>query len=403
MNHPLYNQKRPRHQDWALTSQFFKDAMIVDFSNFKILAVDDIPTNTMLLQLMLEQSGFHVFTAHSAEEAVTQIDKEIPDLILLDVLMPGTDGFTLARQLKEHPDYLDIPIIFLTALNSTDDIVKGFQLGADDYITKPFKKEELLVRVGHQLTLLEAKRTIEEQKTELEHTIAGRDTLYSVIAHDLRMPMSTIKMILNVLTIQMKEEGNIRPEIIESVQNANEVSEQLFRLLDNMLKWTKTQLGKLEAIRQPFDLAELTEAEVETATILAANKNIKLLYKSTATGNTEVEVDIDMIKTVMRNLISNAIKYSHRDGTIEVMLETENDEVIYKVTDQGCGISEEAQRTLLDVGNLHTTYGTEQETGSGLGLKLVNNFLKLNNGRLFFWSKEKEGSTFGFALPVLNK
>lgn len=377
--------------------------MTNDFSNFKILAVDDIPTNTMLLQMMLEQSGYKVFTSLSAEDAVAQVEKEKPDLLLLDVLMPGTDGFTLAKQLKNNPEYSNIPIIFLTALNSTDDIVKGFQLGADDYITKPFKKEELLVRVRHQLSLLLAKRIIEQQKIELEKTIAGRDALYSVIAHDLRMPMSTIKMILNVLAIQMTEEDNIQKDIVESIQNANEISEQLFRLLDNLLKWTKAQLGKLEAIRQPFDLTELTEAEIETATVLAATKNISIQFNSKTTGNTEVEVDIDMIKTVMRNLMSNAIKYSYRYGTIDVTLETENDKVIYKVIDRGCGISEENQRKLLDLGSQHTTYGTEQESGSGLGLKLVDNFLRLNNGSLFFQSIENEGSTFGFTLPILKR
>jgi two-component system sensor histidine kinase/response regulator len=377
--------------------------MTNDYTNFKILAVDDIPTNTMLLQMMLEQPGYRVLTSLSAEDAVKQVEKEKPDLLLLDVLMPGTDGFTLAKQLKQNPEYSSIPIIFLTALNSADDIVKGFQLGADDYITKPFKKEELLIRVRHQLSLLQAKRTIEQQKVELEKTIAGRDALYSVIAHDLRMPMSTIKMILNVLAIQMSEEENVRKEIVESIQNANEISEQLFRLLDNLLKWTKAQLGKLKAIRQPFDLTDLTEAEVETATVLAANKNITIRFNSTATGPTDVEVDIDMIKTAMRNLMSNAIKYSFRNGTIDVVLETENEEVIYKVIDHGCGISEENQQKLLDLGTQFSTFGTEQESGSGLGLKLVDNFLKLNNGRFFFHSKENEGSTFGFALPVLKK
>lgn len=377
--------------------------MNIDFSKYRILAVDDIPTNTLLLQMMLEQSGLHVFTAQDAEEAADQVKENKPDLILLDILMPGTDGFTLAKQLKEHPDHMDIPIIFLTALNSPNDIVKGFQLGADDYITKPFNKEELLVRVRHQLSLLEAKRTIEHQKAELEKTIAGRDTLYSVIAHDLRMPMSTIKMILNVLSIQLKEDSVIRPEVLESIQNANEVSEQLFRLLDNLLKWTKAQLGKLEAIKQPFNLAELIEAEVETASILAANKHISIRYVSTAKEETDVEVDIDMIKTVMRNLISNAIKYSYRDSEIEVKLETEKGEVIYKVMDRGCGISEEDQCKLLDVGTQYTTFGTDHESGSGLGLLLVNNFVKLNNGRFFFQSKEGEGSTFGFALPAFKK
>ncbi len=377
--------------------------MNIDFSTYKILVVDDIPTNTLLLQMMLEQSGLTVFTAQSAEEAVALVAEEHPDLILLDVLMPGTDGFALAKQLKAHPEHQKIPIIFLTALNSSSDIVKGFQMGADDYITKPFNKEELLARVRHQLTLLEAKRTIQLQKTELEHTIAGRDALYSVIAHDLRMPMSTMKMILNVLNIQMKEEKSYSPEILESIQHANEISEQLFRLLDNLLKWTKSQLGKLKPFMQPFCLAELTTAEVETASILAASKNISIRFESSSKEETEVEVDIDMIKTVMRNLISNAIKYSYRASEIDVVLERENDEVIYKVIDRGCGISEEDQRKLLDLGTQHSTYGTENEPGSGLGLLLINNFLELNNGRLFFHSKEKEGSTFGFALPAIKK
>ena len=377
--------------------------MNIDFEKYKILAVDDIPTNTLLLQMMLVQTGSKVLTAQNAEEAMNQIKKENPDLILLDVLMPGTDGFALAKQLKEDPEHMNIPIIFLTALNSSNDIVKGFQLGANDYVTKPFNKEELLVRVGHQLSLLEARRTIERQKAELEQTIAGRDALYSVIAHDLRMPMSNMKMILNVLAIQLKEENMIRPEILESIQNANEISEHLFRLLDNLLKWTKSQLGKLNPITQPFFLAELTEAEVETASILAAQKNISIRFESIATEETEVEVDIDMIKTVMRNLVSNAIKFSYPESEIDIIVTRENDEVIYKVIDRGCGISVEDQSKLLDAASHYTTYGTENEPGSGLGLMLAENFLKLNNGRLFFQSKEKEGSTFGFALPASKK
>lgn len=376
--------------------------MKIDFSAYRVLAVDDIPTNVLLLKMMLEQSGLQVFTAEDSEEAIVQLEKEKPDLILLDVLMPGIDGFQLATQLKENPEYREIPIIFLTALNTPTDVVKGFQLGGDDYITKPFNKEELLARVRHQLTLLEAKRTIQRQTIELERTIAGRDALYAVIAHDLRMPMSTMKMILNVLAIQMKEDKKISTEIIESIQNANEISEQLFRLLDNLLKWTKSQQGKLKAIPQPFCLANLAAAEVETASILAAPKNISIRLTSSAIEETEVHVDIDMIKTVMRNLISNAIKYSYRDSEIDLVVESDKDNILFKVIDRGCGVSEEDQYKLLNIATHFTTFGTEHESGSGLGLLLVNEFLKLNNGSLFFQSKEKEGSTFGFVLPAIK-
>ena len=374
--------------------------MIKDFSGYKILVVDDIPANVLLLKMMLEQSGFGVLTAQGAEEAFSRLEEEQVDLILMDVLMPGVDGFELAKQLKEHSDYQEIPIIFLTALNAPSDVVKGFHLGANDFISKPFNKDELLVRVRHQLTLLEARRTIQQQTTELKSTIAGRDALYSVIAHDLRMPMSSMKMILNVLTIKAKELGIDSPEILETLQSANEISEQLFALLDNLLKWTRSQLGKLEAVPQPIHLAELAEGVLEVSSIVAATKKITINFKSSPAEETEVFVDIDMIKIAIRNLVSNAIKFSVNGSEINVVVTSTNEEVRFEVIDQGVGISEDDQCKLMDVATHFTTFGTEHESGSGLGLLLVNEFLKLNKGQMFFNSKEGEGSTFGFILPV---
>jgi two-component system sensor histidine kinase/response regulator len=374
--------------------------MIKDFSGYKILVVDDIPANVLLLKMMLEQSGFGVLTAQGAEEAFSRLEEEQVDLILMDVLMPGVDGFELAKQLKEHSDYQEIPIIFLTALNAPSDVVKGFHLGANDFISKPFNKDELLVRVRHQLTLLEARKTIQQQTTELKSTIAGRDALYSVIAHDLRMPMASMKMILNVLTIKAKELGIHSPEILETLQSANEISEQLFALLDNLLKWTRSQLGKLEAVPQPIHLAELAEGVLEVSSIVAATKKITINFRSSPAEETEVFVDIDMIKTAIRNLVSNAIKFSVNGSEINVVVTSTNEGVRFEVIDQGVGISEDDQCKLMDVATHFTTFGTEHESGSGLGLLLVNEFLKLNKGQMFFNSKEGEGSTFGFILPV---
>ncbi|WP_298652988.1 hybrid sensor histidine kinase/response regulator [uncultured Proteiniphilum sp.] len=371
----------------------------MDFSVYKILIVDDIPANVWLLKVMLEQSGLQVFTAENAEEAFNRLTKEKIDLILLDVLMPDVNGFELAERLKNNPDYQEIPIIFLTALNTPADIVKGFHLGAGDFISKPFNKEELLVRVRHQLTLLEAKRTIQRQTAELKKTIAGRDALYSVIAHDLRLPISSLKMTLNVLILKMEEQQIGGREILEMIQSANEISEQLFTLLDNLLKWTRSQLGKLEAIPQDINLAELAEGVVEVFSMIAATKKIKINFQSSPVGDTGIFVDIDMIKTAIRNLLSNAIKFSYSGSEIDVVVESDEREVFLSVIDRGCGISPHDQGKLLDVTTPYTTFGTGHESGSGLGLLLVNEFMKLNNGRLFFKSEEGEGSTFSFALP----
>ncbi|MFA5650787.1 MAG: hybrid sensor histidine kinase/response regulator [Proteiniphilum sp.] len=371
-----------------------------DFSAYTVLVVDDIPANILLLKMMLEQSGFGVLTAQGSEEAFDRLEEKQVDLILMDVLMPGVDGFELAKQLKEHPDYREIPIIFLTALNTSTDVVKGFQLGGDDFMSKPFNKEELLVRIRYHLNMLEAKRTIKRQTIELEKTIAGRDALYSVIAHDLRVPMSSMKMILNVLALKAKEKHGNEVELVDMLHSANEISEQLFVLLDNLLKWTSSQLGRLKAVPQSINLPELVEGIMEVSSITAAMKDIQLnFYPSSMTGM-EVFVDIDMIKTSIRNLISNAIKFSYRGSEVDVVVKSNEGKAILEVIDHGCGISQENQAKLMDLSSHFTTFGTENESGSGLGLLLVSEFLKLNNGRVFFTSKEGEGSTFGFALPV---
>ncbi|MFA7494535.1 MAG: hybrid sensor histidine kinase/response regulator [Proteiniphilum sp.] len=371
----------------------------MDFSVYKILIVDDIPSNIWLLKAMLEQSGFQICSAENSEEALERLKRGTIDLILLDVLMPGVNGFELAEQLKHHPDYREIPIIFLTALNEPGDVVKGFQLGANDFISKPFNKEELFVRIRHQLTLLEAKRTIQQQTGELQKTIAGRDALYSVIAHDLRIPMSSLKMNLNVLLLKMEEYQIGKQDILEMLQTANETTERLFTLLDNLLKWTRSQLGRLEAVPQGIYLAELAEGVVEVFSMVAATKQIKINFQSSPAEETEVRVDIDMIKTAIRNLLSNAIKFSYSGSEIDVAVKSKGREVYFTVIDYGCGIKQEEQHKLLDVATHYTTFGTEHESGSGLGLLLVMEFMKLNNGRLFFTSKEGEGSTFSFVLP----
>ena len=131
--------------------------MEINPSEYKILIVDDVMSNVLLLKVLLTNEKFAIATANNGRQALEQVDKERPDLLLLlDVMMPDLSGFEVAQRLKSNPDTADIPIIFLTALNSTTDIVKGFQAGASDFISKPFNKEELIIRVTHQISLVAA-------------------------------------------------------------------------------------------------------------------------------------------------------------------------------------------------------------------------------------------------------
>lgn len=371
--------------------------MEINPSEYKILIVDDVMSNVLLLKVLLTNEKFAIATASNGRQALEQVEKENPDLVLLDVMMPDMSGFEVAQHLKSNPQTAEIPIIFLTALNSTADIVKGFQVGANDFISKPFNKEELIIRVTHQISLVAAKRLILSKTEELQRTIAGRDKLYSVIAHDLRSPMGSIKMVLNMLILNLPFE-KIGAEMYELLTMANQTTEDVFSLLDNLLKWTKSQIGKLNVVYQDVDLVEVTDGVIEIFSMVASLKKIRI--REMKPERMMVNADIDMLKTVVRNLLSNAIKFSKENSEILVKMEEVDGMAVVSVQDHGCGISEEGQKKLLHIDTHFSTFGTNNEEGSGLGLLLCKDFVVKNGGKLWFTSKEGEGSIFSFSIPV---
>ena len=371
--------------------------MEINPSEYKILIVDDVMSNVLLLKVLLTNEKFAIATASNGRQALEQVEKENPDLVLLDVMMPDMSGFEVAQHLKSNPQTAEIPIIFLTALNSTADIVKGFQVGANDFISKPFNKEELIIRVTHQISLVAAKRLILSKTEELQRTIAGRDKLYSVIAHDLRSPMGSIKMVLNMLILNLPAE-KIGIEMYELLTMANQTTEDVFSLLDNLLKWTKSQIGKLNVVYQDVDLVEVTDGVIEIFSMVASLKKIRI--HEMKPEKMMVNADIDMLKTVVRNLLSNAIKFSKENSEVLVKMEEVDGMAVVSVQDHGCGISEEGQKKLLHTDTHFSTFGTNNEEGSGLGLLLCKDFVVKNGGKLWFTSKEGEGSIFSFSIPV---
>ncbi|PKP07160.1 MAG: hybrid sensor histidine kinase/response regulator [Bacteroidetes bacterium HGW-Bacteroidetes-5] len=375
--------------------------MDITNSDFTILIVDDVDANVLLLKLLISKAGYKTLTAYNGKEALDIIIKQNPDLILLDIMMPIMDGHEVARQLKEMPDKAEIPIIFLSALNSTEDIVQGFKLGAADYVSKPFNKDELLTRINHQISLIHAKRTISSQTEELKRTILGRDKLYSVIAHDLRSPIASIRMVMEVLINGIQKE-TLDPDMYDLLIMANRLTDDSFTLLDNLLKWTKSQTGRLSTVYQDdVDVMNLVRGVVEVIRGVAKLKNITV----NLTGNTSriARLDIDMAKTALRNLLSNAVKFSYDGSEVEVVVKEEEDKVIVDVIDQGAGINKEKQKLLFKADTHFTSFGTGNEEGSGLGLLLCNEFVKRNGGELWFTSEEGKGSVFSFYIPTPSK
>ena len=179
---------------------------------------------------------------------------------------------------------------------------------------------------------------------------------------------------------------------------ANRMTEEVFSLLDNLLKWTKSQIGRLNVVYQQFDLVPIIQGVIEIFSIAAELKNIRLRVEIPDT--LEVYADCDMMKTVIRNLISNAMKFTPEGGDITIRVRQDAQAAIVEASDSGCGISKENQAKLMKPSTHFSTFGTKNEEGSGLGLLLCQDFATKNGGRLWFESEEGKGSTFSFSIPL---
>ena len=370
----------------------------INRSDYKILVVDDVVSNVLLLKILLTNEKFQVLTANNGNSCIETAKREHPDLILLDVMMPDISGFDTAVILKKEKETADIPIIFLTALNSPADLVHGFQVGANDFLTKPFNKEELVMRVMHQISLVAAKRIIVQQNDELRRTFNNRDKMYSVIAHDLRSPMASIRMVLN-LVVQTVSPEAIGPEMYYLIDKANKETEETHDLLDNLLKWTKSQTGRLKVAYQDFEVMDVVTGVYGIFTMIAETKNIALTMEENVTG-LKVRADKDMLNTVVRNFLSNAIKFTPEGSAIEIIVDKKDDFAKISIRDHGVGIAPDRIEGLFHKGE--TTYGTNNEEGSGLGLQLCKDFAVKNGGDVMVESVLGEGSTFSVLVPILK-
>ncbi len=368
-------------------------------SEYKLLVVDDLITNVQLLKVVLKKQGFEVATAGGGQEALEKVKTEKPDLILLDVMMPDIDGFEVARILKNDPEHKDIPIIFLTALSTSEDMLRGAAAGGSDYVPKPFKREVLLARIDYQLRMLNATRALLRRTEELNNSLIERDRLHAVIAHDLRSPMGSIKMILNLLLSSL-DKTVLGEDLHELLLMANRTTEETFALLENLLSWSKNQMGKLELSQRNTDLAELIQDSLLIFNSICQTKNIEINAEEFV--QTDVYVDIDIFKTIFRNLLSNAVKFSPEGGIIQIKVERKDDMAVISVTDHGKGIKKEDHGKVLDPNTNFTSYGTKNEEGSGLGLALCRDFTERLGGTLWFVSEENKGSTFHFTVPLAH-
>jgi two-component system sensor histidine kinase/response regulator len=364
-------------------------------SKYHVLIVDDVPENLQVISNILYQKGVNISVAQNGRDALTVVSRKPPDLIVLDITMPEMDGFEVCEHVKKNPETRDIPIIFLTARTQSDDIVKGFELGAVDYVTKPFHPPELLARVFTHLELKKSRDIIMAQNKELHELNATKDKFFSIIAHDLRNPFCQIMTLSDLLK---NEWQNYPADHIEKwVQSMYQASERGYNLLANLLEWAHSQTGRMQFQPQQVHLNTLVTESIEFLESSANNKQI--ILHAEIPENLCAFVDKNMLKTVIRNLVSNAIKYTETGGEVKIEAKNSGEWIEIAISDTGVGIKEQYLKNLFRIDIHYSTVGTAQEKGTGLGLILCKEFVEKHGGTIRVESEMETGSTFTFTVP----
>ncbi|MBF0352304.1 MAG: hybrid sensor histidine kinase/response regulator [SAR324 cluster bacterium] len=363
-------------------------------SPLNILIVDDTPANLKVLSDMLKDFNFKVRPVPSGKLALHAAEKEPPDLIILDIMMPEMDGYEVCRRLKENEKLKEIPVIFISALNETKDIVKGFIAGGTDYITKPFQIEEVKARVDMHLKVHFLQLELQKNAIKLQELNAMKDRFFSIIAHDLKNPLSGIA---GVSAMMMKQSQTMKEEKKNQlIQMIHESAQNSFNLLENLLLWARSQKDELKFNPVTLDLSKMIHDCTAFLENMAQHKHIELLHELKESCN--AVADYDMILTVIRNLISNAIKFTEPNGTITISCEESADSMILSVKDSGIGMQPEDLEKLFNLDTV-SKIGTSKEKGSGLGLVLCKEFVEKNGGKIWVNSEFQKGSEFFFSLP----
>ncbi|MDP4114835.1 MAG: hybrid sensor histidine kinase/response regulator [Bacteroidota bacterium] len=361
-----------------------------------ILLVDDIVENLKVLGNIFKNEGFQIAIASNGEAAISIAHSRLPDLILLDVQMPGMDGFEVCKALKNDLLTKDIPILFLTAKTENEDIIRGFELGAVDYVTKPFNNNELLARVHTHIELQLTKKKLVASNHELEGLVATKDKFFSIIAHDLRTPFIALLGFSEIIKDDFKELSE--SSLLEYINIIHITANDTYKLLDNLLQWSRMQLGKIDFVPKSFNLYQSINQICNFLKLQASQKNVTL--DNRAPEQAVVYADNNMLDTIIRNIISNAIKFSNSGSSITIGFDdTELKESVIYIKDQGQGIPYEAQDKLFKLDVNYSTLGTNKEKGTGLGLILCKEMVEKHNGKIWFKSIPDEGTTFFISLP----
>ncbi len=373
-----------------------------------LLIVDDEERNIRLLKAMLKAQDYYIQEAPGGEQALCLALEEIPDMILLDVMMPGMDGFEVCRRLKGDEKTRAVPVILVTALSEKKHRVQGMEAGADDFISKPVDQTELVVRVRSLLRIKsyqdDMRKSLEEiaaQNARLEELEKIRDGLAHMIVHDMRSPLTGIHAYLE---LALADAQGLSESQKEGLGRALFLSEELERMVQNLLDIGKMEAGKLELTREMTPLGDSIREVLQRFAVTAEMKKIDLL--SLTKGNLPpAAVDRSILKRVLSNLLDNAIRYSPSGTTVSIGVDfvAEERALCISVRDNGRGLPPEYHKRIFDKFEQVKLKKEKKELAgsSGLGLTFCKMAVEAHGGRIWVESEGLEkGCTFKALFPL---
>ena len=357
----------------------------------EILVVDDEPANLKLVQQLLGEAGYRARLANNGELALRSAKIKPPALVLLDIRMPGMDGYEVCKQLKKDETTRSIPVIFLSALEEEEDKVKAFEAGGVDYVGKPIRKSEVMARIGTHLALRRAQLELERRNAELEAANKELEAFSYSVSHDLRAPLRAICGFASALEEDcagaLDAEGQRYLGLIR--QNAGRMG----RLIDDLLALARSSRSELRAA--DVDMTALAQEAFAELRAGAPERQIRFALGALPPAH----CDRSLVRQVLTNLFSNAIKYTSRkpEAVIEISGPSGLSVNTYTVTDNGAGFDNKYSSKLFGV--FQRLHSGEEFEGNGIELAIVKRIVERHGGRVWAEGEVGKGAAFHFTLP----
>ncbi len=397
-------------------------------NNASILIVDDTIYNIQLLSLMLVRQGYQVEQATNGAEALEKVNRQLPDIILLDIRMPDINGYEVCKILKANPVTKEVPIIFISSIEEASEKVEAFSVGGVDYISKPFQLIEVLARIKTHLRLCLLQKQLQDQNEQLQLSASVllrslqqerelsqmKSDFIAVVSHEFRTPLTTIQSASELLEYYEWTKA----EQVEQLHQIQGEVKHMTALMEDVLFLSRTNANKSKINLTKFDLLNFcsqllrqmkkTFAEnyiwnssfhIPSNPISSNHISIENPHLQTDLPSVMVKMDEKLLRQILTNLITNAIKYSPQNGNIGFKLTVESEQVTFTISDRGIGIPEEDLGRLFNA--FHRAKNVGVIAGTGLGLSIVKNCVDIYNGSISVNSQLNLGTEFIVILPLI--